>query len=58
MSEPDKLDRFVAALMESLQRRYVQCPYNAAPDTILLAVLNAVHDANIAVAKESSGKAP
>lgn len=50
---PDKLDRFMDALIVSLAWRYDGC-VDATPDSILLAVLNAVYDARKAVAEESS----
>lgn len=45
MSEKDDFELFVTSLIASLTHRYDCCPRDAAPDTILLSVLNAVHDA-------------
>lgn len=44
-AQPDRLDKFLDALETDLLKRYQACPNNATPDSILLAVLNAVSEA-------------
>jgi hypothetical protein len=41
----NQLEAFVENLERSLKRRYDECSATVTPDTILLAVLNAVADA-------------
>lgn len=41
----DRLDVFLARFEVELERRYKECPPTATPDSILLAVLNAVAEA-------------
>lgn len=43
------LEKFIQALIRSLTDRYNVSTAVATPDSILLAVLNAVHDARIAI---------
>jgi hypothetical protein len=45
------LDIFVAALIKSLTDRYNMYREPATPDTVLLAVLNAMHDAKLEMAE-------
>lgn len=39
------LDRFLDKLEAELKLRYAECPHTTTPDTILLAVLNAIAEA-------------
>jgi len=45
----DRLEVFIEVLLASLAKRYEVYREPATPDTVLLAVLNAVHDAKEAV---------
>lgn len=42
---PNQLDAFLDKLEAELKRRYAECPATVTPDSILLAVLNAIAEA-------------
>jgi len=51
-----ELDLFINTLEKSLYDRYTSCPGVATPESILLAVTNAVADARLAVEKARKEK--